>query len=122
MESYSQLKGRQIGNRNGNLQSNGIYTMLDNHFKVRDSMLESTITDKGQTTVPKEVRHALGIKPRQRLQWDLAEDGSVIVRPEPSALPLFGSLKSRRKFPGAREEKAAMRKAVAARAAGEAED
>lgn len=82
-------------------------------------MLESTITDKGQTTVPKEVRDALRIKPRQRLQWDLVEDGSVIVRPEPSALTLFGSLKSRRKFPGIKEEKAAMRKAVASRTARE---
>lgn len=82
-------------------------------------MIESTITDKGQTTVPKEVRDALGIKPRQRLQWDLAENGSVIVRPEPSALTLFGSLKSRRKFPGFKEEKVAMRKAIASRAARE---
>ena len=79
-------------------------------------MLESTITDKGQTTVPKAVRKALRIKPRQRLQWDLAEDGSAVVRAEPSALALFGTLKSRKKFPGIREEKAAMRKAVALRA------
>jgi AbrB family looped-hinge helix DNA binding protein len=78
-------------------------------------MIESTVTDKGQTTVPKEVRDALGIKPRQRLQWDLAEDGKAVVRPEPSALALFGSLKSRKKFPGIKAEKAAMRKVVASR-------
>lgn len=82
-------------------------------------MLESTITDKGQTTVPKEVRDALGIKPRQRLQWDLATDGTVTVRPEPSALALYGSLKSRKKFPGIKEEKAAMRRHVAKQAAHE---
>jgi antitoxin PrlF len=81
-------------------------------------MIESTVTDKGQTTVPKEVRDALGIKPRQRLHWDLTEDGSAIVRPEPSSLALFGSLKSHRKFPGIKEEKAAMRKAVASRQTG----
>ena len=79
-------------------------------------MLESTITDKGQTTVPKEVREALGIKPRQRLQWDLAGNGTVTVRPEPSALALYGSLKSRKKFPGIKAEKAALRKHVAAEA------
>ena len=78
-------------------------------------MTESTITDKGQTTVPKKVRDALGIKPRQRLQWNVAKDGTVVVRPEPSPLALFGSLKSRRKFPGIQEEKAAMRKHVASR-------
>lgn len=79
-------------------------------------MLESTVTDKGQTTVPKEVRDALGLKPRQRLQWDLAADGSATVRPEPSALALFASLKSRKKFPGTKEEKAAVRKHLAAQA------
>jgi AbrB family looped-hinge helix DNA binding protein len=77
------------------------------------AMIESTLTDKGQTTVPREVREALGIKPRQRLQWDLGGDGTVTVRPEPSALPLFGSLKSRRKFPGIKAEKAAVRRDVA---------
>jgi AbrB family looped-hinge helix DNA binding protein len=85
-------------------------------------MLESTVTDKGQTTVPKEVREALGIKPRQRLQWDLAKDGSVTVRPEPSALPLFGSLKTQKKFPGIQEEKAAVRKHVARQAAHERQE
>ena len=85
-------------------------------------MLESTITDKGQTTVPKEVREALGMKPRQRLQWNLTENGTVTVRAEPSALALYGSLKSRKKFPGIKAEKAALRKHVAAQAAREDKD
>jgi len=82
-------------------------------------MIESTLTDKGQTTVPKEVREALGMKPRQRLQWNLAPDGTATVRPEPSALDLFGSLKSKRKFPGLKEEKDAVRRFVARQVAGE---
>ena len=85
-------------------------------------MIESTITDKGQTTVPREVRDALGIKPRQRLQWDIEADGSATVRPEPSALALFGSLKSRKKFPGIKAEKAAVRRHVAGQAVHEGED
>ena len=84
-------------------------------------MLESTVTEKGQTTVPKEIRDALGVKSGQRLQWDVAENGTVTVRPEPSALGLFGSLKSRKKFPGIREEKAAVRKHIAKDAAHEDE-
>lgn len=80
-------------------------------------MVESTLTEKGQTTVPKEVRDALGIKPRQRLQWDLETDGTVTVRPEPSALPLYGSLKARKKFPGVKSEKAALRRHVATQTA-----
>jgi AbrB family looped-hinge helix DNA binding protein len=85
-------------------------------------MIESTVTDKGQTTVPREVREALGIKPRQRLQWDIDGDGSVTVRPEPSPLALFGSLKTRRKFPGIKAEKAAVRKHIAYEAAHEGKD
>lgn len=85
-------------------------------------MIQSTVTDKGQTTVPREVREALGIRPRQRLQWDIEGDGSVTVRPEPSPLALFGSLKSRRKFPGIQAEKAAVRKRMAQEAAQEGKD
>jgi antitoxin PrlF len=85
-------------------------------------MIESTVTDKGQTTVPREVREALGIKPRQRLQWDIRVDGSVTVRPEPSPLALFGSLQIRRKFPGIKAEKSAVRKHIAHEAAHEGKD
>jgi len=73
-------------------------------------MAISTLTDKGQTTVPQEIREALKVKPRQQLTWSLGEDGTVIVRPQPSALDLFGSLKSSKKFPGrAAEREEAMR-------------
>ena len=82
-------------------------------------MVESTITDKGQTTVPRQVREALGLKPRSRLQWDIAADGTVIVKPEPSALALFGSLKSKVPFPGLKEEKDAAREIMASEAAHE---
>ena len=77
-------------------------------------MLESTITEKGQTTVPKEIRKILGVKSGQRICWDFGENGVVTVRPEPSALSLFGSLVSRKKFPGNRKEKAAVREHIAA--------
>jgi antitoxin PrlF len=82
-------------------------------------MVESTITDKGQTTVPKEIRDALGVKSGQRLQWEVVENGTARVRPEPSALALYGSLKSQRKFPGIREEKEAVRKHISGSAAHE---
>lgn len=80
-------------------------------------MLESTLTDNGQTTVPKGIRKALALKPRQRLQWNLASNGSVSVIPEPCALSLYGSLKSPRKFAGFKKEKAGIRKHVARLAA-----
>ena len=82
-------------------------------------MLQSTLTDKGQTTMPREVRAALKVKPRQQLEWIIRADGTAVVRPEPNALELFGSLKPVKPFPGLKEEKAAMRRAVAAQAAKE---
>ena len=73
-------------------------------------MLQSTLTDKGQTTMPREVRAALKVKPRQQLEWIIRADGTAVVRPEPNALELFGSLKPVKPFPGLKEEKAAMRR------------
>jgi bifunctional DNA-binding transcriptional regulator/antitoxin component of YhaV-PrlF toxin-antitoxin module len=67
-------------------------------------MLTSTLTDKGQTTVPLEVREALGITPRHRLVWEAKKDGSAVVRPMPSVMELAGSLKSKVRFSSIREE------------------
>lgn len=61
-------------------------------------MTSSTLTDKGQTTVPMEIRQALGIGPRQRLIWEARKDGSAIVRPSPSIMELAGSLTSKVRF------------------------
>jgi antitoxin PrlF len=58
-------------------------------------MLKSTITERGQTTIPAEVRKALSLKPHQRLTYEIREDG-VVLRPETENLmDLAGSLKSR---------------------------
>lgn len=57
-------------------------------------MIRSTLTDRGQTTIPAEVRAALGLKPRQQLTYELC-DGGVFVRPETESLmDLAGSIKS----------------------------
>lgn len=67
-------------------------------------MVTSTLTDKGQTTVPQEIREALGVLPRQRLVWEVRKDGSAVVRPMPSVMELAGSLKSEVPFTSIREE------------------
>ena len=82
-------------------------------------MAVSKLTDKGQTTVPQEIRDALKVKPRQRLTWELQEDRSAVVRPQASALELFGSLKSPKKFPGRAGEREAVSRAVGKHAAKE---
>ena len=58
-------------------------------------MSESTITAKGQTTVPRQVREQLGAGPGTRLVWHVMPDGILIVRAKTlSVLDLAGSLKS----------------------------
>lgn len=57
-------------------------------------ILTSTITERGQTTIPAEVRKALSLKPHQRLTYEIRDDG-VVVRPETANLmDLAGALKS----------------------------
>ena len=44
-------------------------------------MMRSTVTHLGRTTLPKRVREALGLRPGQRLIYELVA-GGVLVRPE----------------------------------------
>ena len=58
-------------------------------------MFDSTITTKGQTTVPRQVREQLGAGPGTKLVWHVMPDGSVLIRAKTlSILDLAGSLKS----------------------------
>ena len=60
-------------------------------------MTESTITAKGQTTVPAEVRALVQAEPGTRLVWSVAPDGTIIVRAKTkSILDMAGMLKPRR--------------------------
>ena len=43
-------------------------------------MAESTITAKGQTTVPADIRALMHAKPGTRLVWSAMPDGTIIVR------------------------------------------
>lgn len=45
----------------------------------------SSVSTKGQITLPAEMRHRLGIKPRDRVVMAL-ENGAVVVRPIASGL------------------------------------
>jgi antitoxin PrlF len=40
----------------------------------------ATVTDKGQVTVPKEIRDQTGIAPGSRLDFELQGDGTLRVR------------------------------------------
>jgi len=47
--------------------------------------LQSTLTRKGQVTIPQQIRASLGLKPRDRVLFELS-DGVVTLRPVPSGL------------------------------------
>lgn len=58
-------------------------------------MSESTLTIKGQTTVPQPIREALHAQPGTKLQWNLLPDGTIIVRAKTKSLhDLAGMLKA----------------------------
>ena len=40
----------------------------------------ATLTSKGQTTIPKEIRDSLGIKPGDRMTFTQMPDGTVLMR------------------------------------------
>lgn len=42
--------------------------------------MKSTITSKGQTTVPKRVREQLHLQEGSKIEWAISEDGSVQVQ------------------------------------------
>ena len=75
-------------------------------------MLQSTLTDRFQTTIPLEVRQALNLLPRQRIAYEVRSDGSVLLRPVAHLDSLFGSLKPGRPAEATQSEKKAAREAM----------
>lgn len=58
-------------------------------------MPESTITAKGQTTVPAYIRALVQAQPGTRLVWTAMPDGTIIVRAKSqSILDMAGLLKA----------------------------
>lgn len=41
----------------------------------------STLTSKGQTTIPKEIRDKLDLKPGDRIFFEIEGDNRVVIRP-----------------------------------------
>jgi len=44
--------------------------------------METTLTSKGQATIPKHIREALGLKPGDKLTFDVNDAGELVLRPE----------------------------------------
>jgi AbrB family looped-hinge helix DNA binding protein len=53
----------------------------------------TTMTSKGQVTVPREIRDRLGLKAGDKMAFTLLSDGTVVMRPKTRRLSdLIGSL------------------------------
>lgn len=59
-------------------------------------MLSSSVTTKGQVTIPVELRNKLGIKPGDRVSFVEAEGKVEILRQENRITAAFGVLKARK--------------------------
>ena len=61
---------------------------------------ESTLTSKGQTTIPKDLRDRLGMKSGDRMTFTLMPDGTVLLRVKnKSVMNLAGRLRKKGRKP-----------------------
>ncbi|CAI4030447.1 SpoVT-AbrB domain-containing protein [Nitrospira tepida] len=68
-------------------------------------MATATLTSKGQTTIPKEVRDHLHVSPGDKLDFLIDAEGRVVVRPATlDVRQLKGMLKRKRVKPVSLEE------------------
>jgi AbrB family looped-hinge helix DNA binding protein len=72
--------------------------------------MESSLSIKGQATIPKAVREHLRLKPGDRVKFFVHPDGSVVILPKIPTRALRGIVSSRRRRPATVAE---MNKAVA---------
>ena len=56
-------------------------------------MIDSAVTSKGQTTLPKPVREALGVVPGDRVRYVILDNNEVRIVPIRPLSRLFGALK-----------------------------
>ena len=55
-------------------------------------MLTSTMTQKGQTTLPKQIRQKFHLDAGNKLIYEIRDD-SFVVRPHPGVMASYGALK-----------------------------
>ena len=61
---------------------------------------EATLTSKGQTTIPKEIRDSLGMKSGDRMTFTLMPDATVVMRVKSGSLTkLAGTLHKKGRKP-----------------------
>ena len=76
--------------------------------------LETRLTQKGQITIPKEIRTRLGLKPKDLVRFEV--EGDVVrLKPAPSKLlEGYGAVAPRKRPENWKEVRAEMEQAIAA--------
>jgi AbrB family looped-hinge helix DNA binding protein len=59
---------------------------------MKTGSAHSTLTSKGQTTLPSQIRKALHLKAGDKILYEIKGD-EVVIRTHPGAMAVFGSLK-----------------------------
>ncbi len=60
-------------------------------------MFTTTVTQKGQVTIPAMIRKMVDIKPRQKVNVSI-ENNTVVIQPAVDFFSLQGSLKTKKKY------------------------
>ncbi len=78
--------------------------------------MSSTVTSKGQVTIPKAVRERIGIGPHDKVSWVIEEDSVKVMRRESVIRRTAGMMKSPdgTSYATAEEMRAAAEEAIAA--------
>ena len=58
---------------------------------------ETTITGKGQVTIPQEIRHLLGLRPRDKVRFEVEGEVVKITRASSKLLQGYGAVTPRSK-------------------------
>jgi antitoxin PrlF len=77
---------------------------------------ETTITSKGQMTLPAEIRKLWRLKPGDRVEFLAGRDGRFFVRPRNAApTAFFENQRPRKRLPGVSSDNEGIAKAVSER-------
>lgn len=58
----------------------------------------TTVTQKGQATIPIAIREKLGIKPNSKVSFEINDRNETVIKPVKDFLSLRGSLTSKKPF------------------------
>jgi len=75
--------------------------------------LETTLTQKGQVTIPSEIRSRLGLKPHDKVIFEMEGDTAKLRRAESKILKWYGSVAPRQRPEDFRKVRDAFEEGVA---------